>query len=472
MISGACSEKSRPESENLMKSNLLEFDSTSVDFNFKQIKERGSIRIILANTSTGYFLYKGRPMGFQYELVKNFCDNNNIKMEIVIDQDFNRSFQMLLKGEADIIAHSLTINKDRKEILNFMLPLYEVRQMLVQHKPAGWETMKKHEIEAGLLKRPSELIGKEIHVKKGSSYALRLKNLSDEIGGDIIIKEENGELITEDLIVRVANKEIAFTVADEDLAEVGATYFQNIDVQMPVSLPTQVSWAVRKNCPELLSQLNNWLSSIKRKPDFNVLFKKYFDDPKGFRKRAQSDLSTIRGDMISPYDEFIKKYARSIGWDWRLLASLIYQESQFDPEAKSWVGARGLMQLMPTTAKKYGAQNILDPEQNIKAGTNFIKWLQEYWKKYIEDKTELQKFVLASYNTGQVHVLDAMKLAEKYNKDSKIWNDNVEFYLLMKSKPKYYKDPVVTGGYCRGSEPVHYVKNIYEQFDIYKQFFN
>jgi len=411
-------------------------------------------------------------MGFQYELAKDFCDKNNLTMEIVIENDFERSFQLLLKGEADIISHSLTYTKDRKKIVNFIDPQYEVRQMLIQHKPEGWEKMKKHEIENNLIKSPTELIGRVIYVKKGSSYLKRLNNLSEELGDDIIIKEESGEILTEELIVMVADKTIEFTVADEDLADVGATYFDNIDVHMPVSLPTQVGWAIRKNSPDLLIQLNNWLNELKRKPDFNVLFKKYFDDPKGFKRRVRSDFSTITGNKISPYDDLIKKYATNIGWDWRLLAALVYQESQFDPNAKSWVGARGLMQLVPRTAQEFGAKNILDPEQNIMAGTNYLKWLEAYWSKYIDEETVLEKFVLASYNSGQGHVLDAMKLAEKYGKDPKKWDDNVEFYLLQKSKPKYYKDPVVSSGYCRGREPVNYVKSILEQVEIYQQFFD
>jgi membrane-bound lytic murein transglycosylase F len=155
-----------------------------------------------------------------------------------------------------------------------------------------------------------------------------------------------------------------------------------------------------------------------------------------------------------------------------LLAAQIYQESQFNPKAKSWMGAQGLMQLVPNTAGEFGAKQILDPEQNIRAGTNYIRWLEDYWSKYIDDPSELEKFVLASYNSGQGHVMDAMKLAEKYGKNPKIWDDNVDFYMLLKSNPKYYKDAVVKSGYCRGREPVNYVKSIYEQFEIYKQFFN
>ena len=161
-----------------------------------------------------------------------------------------------------------------------------------------------------------------------------------------------------------------------------------------------------------------------------------------------------------------------IQWDWRLLAALIYQESQFNPKEESWVGAQGLMQLVPGTAAEFGAKNILDPEQNIKAGTRYLQWLQDYWKKHIDDASVLEKFVLASYNSGQGHVLDAVRLAEKYGKNPEKWEDSVEFYLLQKSKPKYYKDPVVSSGYCRGSEPVNYIKSIYTQFDIYTQFFN
>lgn len=114
---------------------------------------------------------------------------------------------------------------------------------------------------------------------------------------------------------------------------------------------------------------------------------------------------------------------------------LIYQESQFNPEAKSWKGAQGLMQLVPSMAEEFGATHIPDPEQNIKAGTNYIKWLEEYWDEYIDNPSQLKKFVLASFNYEQGHVLEAMKLTEKYGKDPKIWDENVEFYILQNQNP-------------------------------------
>jgi membrane-bound lytic murein transglycosylase F len=290
------------------------------------------------------------------------------------------------------------------------------------------------------------------------------------VGGDIIIIEEFGDVLTEELIHMVARNEIDYTVADEDIANISATYFQNIDVKTPLSLPSRVAWAIRKNAPELLNALNDWIVLMKRRPDFNVLYRRYFQDPKGFRIRLQSDFSSMGGQKISPYDEVIKEHANKINWDWRLLAAIIHQESNFNPRAESWMGAKGLMQLIPQTAESFGASDIFNPEQNILAGSNYLNWLDDYWEKYVQDSLERRKFVMASFNAGPGHVMDAVRLTEKYGGDPEKWEDNVEYYLLQKSKPKFFNDPVSTSGYCRGSEPVEYIRDIFLQYDIYKQF--
>ena len=444
--------------------------SDPIDFDLVAIKKRGTIKVILENTSTGYFLFKGRPMGLQYELARRFSEELGLNLEVVIENDLDKSFQMLQAGEGDIIAHSLNITKERRELAGFTDPYYEIRQMLVQRKPDNWQNMRTNELENELIRSPSGLIGKEVYVKRGSSYVRRLRNLSEEIGGDIIIIEEFGDVLTEELINMVSHNEINYTVADEDIANISATYYQNIDVETPLSLPTQVAWAVRKNAPELLDALNDWMRLMKRRPDFNVLYRRYFKDPKGFRVRLQSDFSSMGGQKISPYDDIIKKYAAKIHWDWRLLAAMIHQESNFNPMAESWMGAKGLMQLVPQTATSFGAEDIFNPEDNILAGSNYLNWLDNYWEKYVQDSTERKKFVMASFNAGQGHVMDAVRLTEKYGGDPQKWDDNVAYYLLQKSKPKFFKDPVVNSGYCRGSEPVEYIEDIFIQYDIYKQF--
>lgn len=198
-----------------------------------------------------------------------------------------------------------------------------------------------------------------------------------------------------------------------------------------------------------------------------VIYNRYFKSPRTSLLRMSSDYSSLGGNKISPYDELIKQGAEKLGWDWRLLAAIIYQESRFIVNDESWAGARGLMQLMPETAKRFGATNPDDPRQSIRAGVNFLKYLDKYWAKTIMDQDERLKFVLASYNAGLSHIIDARELTVKYKKDPTQWN-NVEYYLLQKSNPQFYRDPVVMAGYCKCEEPVNYVKNVLDRFEEYQ----
>lgn len=198
-----------------------------------------------------------------------------------------------------------------------------------------------------------------------------------------------------------------------------------------------------------------------------VIYNRYFRSPRTSLLRVNSDYSSLGGNKISRYDEMIKAGAQKLGWDWRLLAAVIYRESKFISNDESWAGARGLMQLMPETARRFGAVNPDDPRQSIKAGVNYFRYLDTFWAKKVSDPEQRLKFVLASYNAGLSHIMDARKLAKKYGKDPAVWDD-VEFYLLKKSDRKFYRDPVVTAGYCKCEEPVNYVKNVLQTFDEYK----
>jgi membrane-bound lytic murein transglycosylase F len=150
-----------------------------------------------------------------------------------------------------------------------------------------------------------------------------------------------------------------------------------------------------------------------------------------------------------------------------LLAAVVYQESKFDPYGESWAGAKGLMQLMPETANRFGVTDRSNPRQSLQGGVRFLMHLERYWERDIPDQDERLKFVLASYNAGLTHIIDARKLAVKYNDDPTNWQV-VESYLLKKSDPKYYRDPVVMAGYCKCEEPVNYVRDILSRYEEYK----
>jgi membrane-bound lytic murein transglycosylase F len=416
-----------------------------------------------------YFIYKGQPMGFEYELVKKLAEHLNVSLEVKVSSSIEEMFKMLNSGEGDLIAFNLTITKERLKIVDFTKPINTIKQVLVQRKPDNWEKMKLHEIEKRLLRDPAELIGKTVFVRSSSAYVQRLINLSDEIGGDINVVEAEPELTIEDLIARVDSGSIDYTISDDNIAHLNTVYYRNIDVETDISLSQRIAWAVEKKSDDFEADVNKWLDSMKATVDFAVIYKKYFTNRYAFKKRVTSEYFSNTGGGISKYDDLIKKYSELVGWDWRLGSSLVYQESQFNPNTKSWAGAVGLMQLMPNTAKQVGLTNLKNPEQNIKGGFKYLTYLDNIWKEIITDSTERIKFVLASYNVGPGHITDARNLTEKYEGDPNIWFGNVEIYLKLKSKPKYYNDEVVKRGYARGKETVKYVKEILERYGQYKQ---
>lgn len=441
-----------------------------VNIDIPQILKRQKLIAVTGYNAYSYFIYKGRPMGYEYELLEKLAEHLNLELEIKIANSIDDMIDIVQRGEADLIAYNLTVTKERKEILAFSANLSTTHQVLIQRKPKNWRNMKLHQIDKTLLHSPIDLIGKDITVVNGSSYITRLKNLSEEIGGDINIVEAADSISSDDLVEMVAAGEIDYTVEDENLAQLKQFQYPILDISMAISLPQRIAWGVRKSSPLLLNKINNWFSEIKKKTEFYVIYQKYFESKSSYKRRIKSEYFSLTGGSISIYDNLIKEAAKTVGWDWRLLASLIYQESQFHPDRTSWAGAKGLMQLMPATAKQFGAKNLHSVKDNIRAGTNYLMWLNNYWKEEIVDSTERIKFILASYNIGHGHIDDARKLAKKYGADPNVWFNNVETYLLKKSKKEFYTDDVVRNGYARGTETVKYVSEILERYEHYKQF--
>lgn len=229
-------------------------------------------------------------------------------------------------------------------------------------------------------------------------------------------------------------------------------------------------WVTRQNSAKLSSEINVWFKNHKQQIQAIYLGSNQEGQPKKIKahvKRKAIMKNPSKG-IISDYDKYYKLYARGLGWDWKLLAAQSYQESGFDTNATSWAGARGLMQLMPTTAGQVGIKmsDIYQPEANISGGAKYLKLLNNQFKD-IKNPTERIHFVLAAYNCGTLHVKDAQALAKKYGKNPQIWKGNVDEYILHLQESKYNHDPIVKYGYCRGSETYDYVNSI---MNIYKQY--
>lgn len=229
---------------------------------------------------------------------------------------------------------------------------------------------------------------------------------------------------------------------------------------------TQVAnhWLVSNDSPELAKAINDWYS-----PELLKRFKSRpsTTDNKVQRHPRPAMLNAATG-QICQYDDLLQRHATAIGWDWRLLAAQCYQESAFDPQAVSWAGAQGLMQLMPATAASLGvdAANIFDPETNIEAGVRYLKKLNQSFADITPQSSRIP-FILAAYNGGTTHVRDAMALARKDGKSDKQWRE-VEPYILLLSEPRYYNDPVVKAGYLHGSETHGYVRAIMDRWTQYR----
>lgn len=458
----ACN-KSSINSDNENINNLA-----PVSIDFEEIYKRGELRAAVDYSATTYFLYKGQPLGFEYELLKKYAKHMGIKLKIIIQPSIKESFKMLQRGEVDVIAYPLAITPKRKKQVDFTNRYTTVRQMLIQRKPENWRKMNPHQLDKVLIRNQVDLMGKRVYVLNHSAYKTTLESLEKLIGGEIDIVEDSASIEADELIRRVSVGMYDYTVADENIAHANANYYPNIDIETPVSFPTQIAWAVRKTAPVLLDSLNQNIEKVKRSGLLNFLYRKYYESSRNVRLVANEEYTSLGSTpSLSPYDDLIKQNAKKLNWDWLMLASMVMQESKFNPRATSWVGAQGLLQLMPSTAKHFGITKRTDPEQSLNGGTRYLLSLEKRWQENMEDQGDLVEFVLASYNVGIGHIIDARALVTKNGGNRDSWEE-VSKYLELLAKKKYYTDSVVKLGYCRGEEPVNYVEQIKNRYAIYK----
>ena len=437
----------------------------AVRYDLPEILKDGKLTVLAENSSTSFFIYRGRKMGFEYEVLKEFANELGVELEIKIVNNLDELTQLLNDGEGDIIACNYTITKERCKLIDFSLPTMRSEQVLIQRKPNGWEKMKPYQLREKLLIDPSQLARKKINVWKNSSYFQRLKHLQEEIGDTIYIQEQDGQMGAEELIEMVSEGMIDYTITEANLARINQRFYENIDISLGISVKQKIGYGIRKSSPLLKARLDKWLESFMRKTTFKYIKHKYYDLAQ-VSSVSQSELSSLKSGQLSHYDAFFKKAASKYGWDWRLIASLSYQETRFDPDAVSFGGAYSIMQFMPEIGPLYGVYPYSPPEIQIMGGAKKLNSDFNSWSD-IPDKLQRQKFTMATYNSGRSHIEDAQRLAEKYGLNPKVWDDNVEVMMLNLSKKEYYRDPVVQSGAAKGTVTHKYVREIISRYEMW-----
>src|SRR5207253_5809235 len=434
------------------RSNLLMVDP--IDRDLAEIKKLGTLTVLAPYNATTYFIYRGEALGYEYELLQSFAKDQGLALKMVVVADPKSLFTILNSGEGDIAANRLVPTPENEANVSFTRALYRTAPVLVQQgeppAKAGKGTEKvlapgpadqtpEVDIQARLITKPSQLAGKTVTLPEQSPCNRTLVELSDEISGEIHVVEM-GALQDEALAQKVAKGEIEFTVMQKNLADLKEAEFKNLKVRPVISKSHSVAWAVRKTSPELMKALNSWIDEKQNGALFDKLYQKYFVDRRNYLERLESGFLTSKTGRLCAYDDLLKQHASELSWDWRLLASQAFQESRFKPDAHSWAGAAGLLQLMPRTAREYGVKNSLDPSDNVQGAVKFLKWLESFWSERVSNDAERLKFVLASYNCGAGHVRDAQRLTEKYGGNPQVWDD-VSYWLLQESTQEYSTDP-------------------------------
>ena len=410
---------------------------------------------------TGFFILKGDTMGYDYYRICDFARSRGIALRFKVARSMPALLEMLKKRDVDVLACEIPVTAEYKSRVLHCGAVNETYQVLVQHSGKN------------MIYDVTQLIGREVYVEKGSKYESRLRNLDNEVGGGITIHTVEGEAaLPTELIQRVSRRDIDFTIVDSDIAQMNLSYYDSINIGLRVGFAQRSSWAVDQRDQWLADSINEWAASVNAQEYSKQALKHYFEMNRGPKPDSikVDTLAVTPPGGISPYDHVFKQYAQEMGWDWRLLAAIAYSESGFDPNATSWMGARGIMQVMPKTARSFGVkeEDLGNPEVSIRVATKILKELDGIMRSKTGAGDRI-KFVLAAYNAGSGHVTDAIALARKYELNPRVWSENVEQAMLWKMDPEYYNDSVCSNGYCRGTEPVDYVVKVLNCYENYKK---
>jgi membrane-bound lytic murein transglycosylase F len=415
------------------------------------VKKHRVLRVLTRNNAVSYFLLRGEAAGFDHDLMKRFADGLDVRLQMVVPPSHADLVPWLLQGKGDVIAASYTVTPERGKHVAFSAPYLEIQELVVQRASEP------------LLRSVDDLRGRKIRVRPGSSYLATLERLRSK-GAGFTVELARSDEETEQLIAAVAAGEADLTVADSHIFQAERVWRNDVVAAFPLEAgeKKQLAFAVRPGDRELKAVLDRFVRQSYKGLEYNMSWRRYFEDARIATEARAQDAGTLQG--LSSFDPLFRKYAQLYGFDWRLLAAQAYQESHFDPQAKSLAGALGLFQVLPRTAKELGFSRLEDPEQGAAAGIKHLARMADRLETTLPVQQRM-RFALAAYNCGWGHLADARQLARARSLDPDKWFKNVERAMLLLQQPAYYAR--ARHGYVRGTEPVRYVSEIQTRYENY-----
>ena len=417
----------------------------------EQIQRQGHLKVITRNAPTSYYIGRHGPTGFEHDLVQSFAEYLGVTAEFQQLDNTQDIINRIVNHKAHLAAAGLTKTPGRAELALFGPEYQKIKQQLICHR------------EGPRPKELADLQDVNLLVADGTSYIENLQALQATTPQLHWTTTQN--LSTEQLLREVWLQNIDCTVADSNIFAINQRYYPKLRVALDLSEPQALAWLLPKEATLLQNALNHWFEEIRNDGVLdNILQRHYahaeifdFVDLRAFKRRINS--------RLPKYQVLFVEAGEENNIDWSILAAQAYQESHWNPKAKSPTGVRGIMMLTQNTAKSLGVTNRLDPEQSIAGGTLYLRQIKNRLPNDIPEQDRLW-FALAAYNIGMGHIYDARRLAKRLDKNPNLWIEMREVLPLLSQK-QYYS--TLRYGYARGTEPVRYVERIHNYHDILLQ---
>lgn len=416
------------------------------------IKRDKVLNVVLLNAPSTYYIGVDGPKGFEYDLLMAYAAHLGVELNIISANTTKEAIEFSKDPSIHITSASLAKTSERMKTFNFGPSYFEVREQVICYRGM---------IGSGKFPRDVEdLEGLKIIVGEDTSYSETIKSLQDD--GFDINATFSSQYSTEELLEQVADHTIDCTIADSNIYSLNLRYFTDIALAFTISGREQLAWVLKEGSSALETDMYSWMNSYNQTGEMTalkdhyysyVLFFDYYDTIM-FNKRIKS--------RLPKYKKLFKEAGKKHDIPWHVLAAQSYQESHWNPRAKSYTGVRGLMMLTLSTAKQVGVKNRLNAKQSVFGGAKHLKKMIKNVPKEVEGENRL-KFALAAYNIGMGHVRDARVLAKKIGLNQNIWSD-LKIVLPLLSQKRYYRS--LKYGYARGREPVKYVGSIYDYGNI------